>query len=74
MMITKGFLKQASQIQASQMLAWCPGYSFSRKIATWLDKILSVLTPPWLRESGWVCAGGQLEVGRGEKKQFLKFS
>lgn len=71
-MIIKGFPKQASYIQASQMPGQHPGY-ISRKIATSIDKTLSVLTPPWLRESGWVCAGGQVEVGK-EKRQFLKFS
>lgn len=69
----KGFPKQASHIQAFQTCGWRPGYSISRKAATSFDKTLLVLTPPWLRESGWVCAGGQVEVGRGEKRQYLKF-
>lgn len=64
----KGFPKQASHIQAFQMCGWRPGCSISRKAATSFDKTLLVLTPPWLRESGWVCAGGQVEVGRGGKK------
>lgn len=75
-MIKKEFPKQAFHIQALQRLGWRPGYSISRKIATSFDKTPLVLTPPWLRESGWVCAGGQVEVGRagGRGRQFLKFS
>lgn len=57
------------------MASWPPSYTISRNTAASFDKILSVLTPPWLRGSGcWKPGRGWKVKKKGNFKSSAEMS